>query len=63
MLCMRDDPQRIADHLIGEHGLDGARRAALEGLLAAQARGDNYRLSVWREVRRVLRERRETPKD
>lgn len=58
---MRDDPQRIAEHLIGEHGLDGARAAAMDGLLAAQADGDNYRLSVWREVRNVLRARRAPP--
>ena len=57
--CMRDDPKQIAEHLIEQHGLDGALKAAREGIAAAHASGDNYGLSVWREVRRALREKQE----
>ncbi len=54
---MSDDPQEIADHLIKEHGLEGALEQAMAGTTAAQHQGDNYRLSVWREVKRALQER------
>ena len=55
---MRDNPHEIADHLIKEHGLDGALEQATAGTTAAaQNQSDNYRLSVWREVKRILRER------
>ncbi len=56
---MRDDPHDIAEHLVQEHGIDLALEHATEGITIAQERGDNYALSVWREVRRVLRERRD----
>ncbi len=52
--AMTDDPSHIADWLVQEHGLEGAYEAALEGALEAQREGDNYRLSVWREVKAVL---------
>lgn len=51
---MRDDPHRIAEWLIQEHGLEQARTEVLSGLLQAQKEGDNYALSVWREVKRIL---------
>lgn len=54
---MNDKPGQIADQLIGQHGIDGAVEAVREGVAAAKANGDNYRLSVWREVRRVLEDR------
>ena len=53
-LC--DDPQAIAEHLVQEHGLGGALDRATEGTTAARERGDNYGLSVWRDVKRLLRE-------
>ena len=53
----RDDPQAIAEHLVQEHGLGGALVRATEGTTAARERGDNYGLSVWRDVKRILRER------
>jgi hypothetical protein len=56
---MNDNPSQIADHLIGQHGVDGALDAVREGVAAAQANGDNYRLSVWRDVRRVLQAKTE----
>ena len=54
---MSDDPNEIANTLIRENGLDRALEIALEGTAAANERGDNYELSVWREVKRVLRDR------
>ena len=51
---MNDDPSQIADHLIEQHGVDGALEAVRDGVAAAQASGDNYNLSVWRDVRRIL---------
>lgn len=54
---MRDNPHTIAEHLIQEHGVGGALDRVTEGIAAAQERGDNYTLSIWREVRRMLRER------
>ncbi len=54
---LRDDPHVIAEYLFQEHGLEGALDRATEGTTAAQNQGDNYGLSVWREVKRILRER------
>ncbi len=53
---LRDDPSAIAEHLVQEHGLEGALVLATEGTTAAQERDDNYGLSVWRDVKRLLRE-------
>lgn len=53
---MSDDANQIADHLIGQHGIDGALETARDGITAAHAKGDNYRLSVWREVKRILQD-------
>ena len=52
---MKDDPSQIAGHLVEEHGVDGALEKVRDGIELAHDIGDNYRLSVWREVRRVLR--------
>ena len=57
---MNDNPGQIADHLIEQHGFDGALEAVREGIATAKANGDNYRLSVWREVSRVLQAKKET---
>ena len=54
-----DDPQTIAEDLIQEHGLDGALEQATAGTSAAQRDGDNYQLSVWREVKGILVRRRD----
>ncbi len=54
---LRDDPQAIAEYLVQEHGLERALVRATEGTTAAQEQGDNYGLSVWRDVKRLLRER------
>ncbi|MEQ8804250.1 MAG: hypothetical protein RLO05_07590 [Rhodospirillales bacterium] len=52
---MQYDPKEIAQGLIEEHGLDGALSVAIEGAMDAQRAGDNYVLSVWREIKAVIR--------
>ena len=53
---MNDDPHEISKHLIAQHGTpDAALAAAAEGAVEAQKKKDLYRLSVWRDVKRVLR--------
>ena len=54
---MNDDPNQIAKDLIVQHGADGAIDQVRVGISEAHANGDNYRLSVWREVRRILRDK------
>jgi len=49
---MTNDPNIIADQMIQEHGLDGALQTALEAR-------DNYSVSVWREIKRVLKDRKD----
>ena len=51
---MTDNPQETADHLIAEHGLNGAMEAVMNGITEAHEENDMYRLSIWRDVRRVL---------
>lgn len=51
-----DDPRKIAVFLVKENGLKGARRIALDGTTAANERGNLYRLSIWREVKSILRD-------
>jgi hypothetical protein len=50
----RDDPQETADYLLKKHGQDEAYAVALQGAVDAQDAGDNYRLSIWRDVKRLL---------
>jgi hypothetical protein len=49
-----DDPNKFAEYLIEQHGLDGAIKVAMENAATA---GDNYALSVWREVKAILRDK------
>ena len=56
---MHEDPGRIADYLIAEHGADGALAALRDFIAASHADGDNYRLSVLREVKRNLQSKLE----
>jgi hypothetical protein len=59
-----DDPLEIGRFLVRENGLDRAREIALEGTTSANQEGDYYSLSVWREVKHVLRDWSElTPED
>jgi hypothetical protein len=55
---MSDDPYQISECLVEEYGLDHALPKALEEAVAAQEKGENYNLSVWREVKQILRERK-----
>ena len=54
---MNDDPSQIAKNLIAQHGVDSALETVREGIASAHAIGDNYSLSVWREVGRILRDK------
>tara|TARA_B110000046_G_C12763400_1_gene301877 strand:- start:177 stop:362 length:186 start_codon:yes stop_codon:yes gene_type:complete len=61
---MNDDPQEISKYLIAQHGTsEVALAAAAEGAVGAQKKKDLYTLSVWRDVKRVLRERVEAESD
>jgi len=49
-----DDPKGIAEYLLQQHGREDAYQVALKGVMEAQAEEDNYRLSIWREVKALL---------
>ena len=49
-----DDANEIASYLVRENGLDGARLIAMNGTSSANAEGDMFRLSVWRQVKVIL---------
>jgi hypothetical protein len=51
---LNDHSQPSAEELVQEHGLDRALELATDGTTAAQVVGDNYKLSVWREVKAIL---------
>ena len=50
-----DDPKKIADDLVQEHGVDNAIKIAIENVADAKASFDNYKVSIWRQVRGLLR--------
>ena len=54
---MSDDPEKIATWLIQEHGTEGAYLAAVDGASQALRDGEGYRLSIWRDVKRLLTQR------
>ena len=55
---MNDDPQEISRQLILQHrSIKAALAAAAEGAVEAQKKKDLYALSVWRDVKQVLRKR------
>ncbi len=56
---MPDDPKEIANFLIREHGLNDALARVVAEIATAHEEGDNYALSVLREVKRILHERTE----
>ncbi len=56
----KDDPAEVADYLIQEHGIDKAIEEASQEAVAAQNRGDYYDLSIWRDVKRILRDRKDS---
>jgi hypothetical protein len=58
MTDLRDNPSEIAEFLVKDNGLENAIQMANEGTTKAQQVGDNYALSVWREVKVILRNKR-----
>lgn len=61
MTNLKDDPMDIAEYLIQENGIDGAFQKASDGIMKAQKDKDNYALSVWREVKTILRNKNAGP--
>jgi hypothetical protein len=55
--AMKDNPNEIADHLVEEHGLEGAVAVVADGIADAHSSGSLYDLSIWREVRKILNDR------
>ena len=53
------NPSEIADYLIQQHGIDDALGVAMKKAATAT---DNYDLSVWREVKAILKNKRPDPK-
>ena len=58
---MEDDPAEIARSLVQQHGREAAMKEALRQALEAQAGGRLYDLSIWREVKKFLRELPDEP--
>ena len=50
-----DDPRDIAKYLIEAHGVEGAFREVMLGVERCHGNGDTYALSIWREVRNLIR--------
>ncbi len=51
-----DDPKEIAAILVKENGADQAQDIAFAEITRANQRCDYYSLSIWREVRGIVRE-------
>ncbi|MFT5487997.1 MAG: hypothetical protein ACI9JL_004270 [Paracoccaceae bacterium] len=51
-----DDANEVAAYLVRKNGLEGARLIAMDGTSSANAEGDMLRLSVWRQVKAILRD-------
>lgn len=60
---MNSDVERIAEALIEQQGIDEALKSVRDEIAASHASGDNYSLSVWRDVRRVLQTRYEASEE
>ena len=54
-----DDPKEIAAILIAENGADHAHDIALAEITRANQSCDYYSLSVWREIRNIVRDQME----
>ena len=61
MTNLKDEPSDIAENLIQENGIDSAILVAADGVMKAQKDNDNYALSVWREVKTILRDKKAGP--
>jgi|GEM_PF-4721151 len=53
--ALRFDPIIKASAMLNELGKDAAVAMALENIQKAHDEGENYTLSLWREVRRELK--------
>jgi hypothetical protein len=58
-----DNARDIAEFLLEEEGAERALETAFAGIARAHANRDYYLLSVWREVRIVLRNRQDTVRE
>ena len=54
-----DDPKEIAAIMVEENGLDGALDIALVEITRANQKCDYYSLSIWREIRGIVRRQTE----
>ena len=54
-----DDPKEIAAILIEENGADYAHDIALAKITRANQSCDYYSLSIWREIRSIVRDQME----
>lgn len=45
----------MADDLVQENGIDHAVKIVIENVSNAKSADDNYELSIWRDVRSLLR--------
>ena len=61
MTNLKDDPSDIAEYLIQNYGIDHAIQNVTDGIMKSQKEGDNYALSVWREVKTILRNKKNAP--
>ena len=48
-------PSQTARSLLKEHGKDRALKVVSDGIEDAHKKSDNYALSVWREVKTILK--------
>ena len=49
-----DEPIKIAAYLIHTHGHEVAMDVVMRGIAKAHDDGDGYRLSAWREVKKIV---------
>jgi hypothetical protein len=49
------NPSEIVEYLLQEMGPKNAIQATHDGISDAQTNGDNYALSIWREVKGLLK--------
>ncbi len=49
-----DEPIKIAAYLIHAHGHEVAMDVVMRGIAKSHDQGDGYRLSVWREVKKIV---------
>ncbi len=53
---MSENPNQIAADLVKQYGLDGALETVRREIVAVHVESDNYRLSIWRDVKRALQD-------